>query len=285
MKMRYLLADPRFMAADGEGEGDSGASDAASQADAATQAAADAAAAQKTADEATFNQAQVNDIVVKRNKKVQQQLETAEATIEKMLKTSNLSAQDRAGMEAQLETLQAEMRTKEQQASYEAKKLQAEYDSKLEVTAKEKDFYKSQFETSTRNNAILSAASQHDAFNPELFIDVLSPRTEIVAEKNEQGEETGRLVPRVKVQRKAEDGTVAEVLVTPAEAIEDMKGQPDKYGGLFRGNIAKGIGEGSNTSFAAGTKVDVTKMTDAEYFKNRDAIRAQYGIKDSKDKF
>jgi hypothetical protein len=282
MKMRYLLADPRFMARDNEGEGDAGASDQTPDATAQAQA---AAAAAKATEEATFNQAQVNDIVVKRNKKVQQQLETAEATIEKMLKTNNLSAQDRAGMEAQLETLQAEMRTKEQQATYEAKKLQAEYDQKLEVTSKEMNFYKTQFETSTRDNAIRAAASQHDAYNPDQFINVLSPRTEIVKETNEAGEETGRLVPRVKVEVKAEDGTVAEVLKTPAEAIEIMKGQPELFGNLFKGNVAKGIGEGSNNAFASGTKVDVTKMTDAEYFKNRDAIREQYGIKDSKSKF
>ena len=96
---------------------------------------------------------------------------------------------------------------------------------------------------------------------------------------NDQGEETGRPVARVRVQKKAEDGTVSEVLVTPEQAIADMKEQPEKFGGLFSSNVAKGIGEGSNSSVAGDSRVDVTKMTDEEYIANREAIAKQYGLK------
>lgn len=271
MKMRYLLADPRFMARDNEGEGAEG--DPAPE----STPAADANAVPAGT---TFTQEQVNEIVVKRNKKVRQQLETAESTVEKLLKTQNLSVEDRSAMEAQLEDLQGQLRTKEQQAQYEQKKAQAEYNAKLEQTTGQLDFYRNQFETTTRDNAILSAASQHDAYNPEQFISVLSPRTEIVEETNEQGEKTGRLVPRVKVQKKAEDGTVAEVYVTPAEAIESMKADVDKYGNLFRGNVAKGIGEGSNSAFAGNSNADMSKVSTEEYFANREQYAKQLGIRE-----
>jgi hypothetical protein len=277
MKMRYLLADPRFMARDNEGEGE-GTSDSTPADDAVAQAAAAADAAAAAGQ--TFTQDQVNEIVVKRNKKVRQQLETAEQTVEKLLKTQNLSAQDRSGLEAQLEDLQTQLRTKEQQAVYEQKKAAAEYNARLDETTSKLDFYRNQFETTTRDNAILSAASQHDAYNPEQFISVLSPRTEIVEETNEAGEKTGRLVPRVKVQKAAEDGTVAEVYVTPAEAIEEMKADVDKYGNLFRGNVAKGIGEGSNSTFAGKSSVDMSKVSDADYFANREQYAKQLGIRD-----
>ena len=274
-----LLADPRFIARDNEGEGaDADAGDSTASDDA-----NEIVGTPSQDGNVTFTQEQLNEIVVKRNKKVRQQLETAEATVEKLLKTQNLSSQDRAGLEAQLNDLQTQMRTKEQQAIYERKKAEAEYASKLEETNGQLNFYKGQFETTTRDNAILTAATQHDAFNPELFIDVLSPRTEIVKETNESGEETGRLVPRVKVAVKADDGTVAEVYKTPAEAIEIMKGQPEKFGGLFKSNVAKGIGEGSNSTFAGSTKVDVAKMTTEEYMANREAIAKQYNLKTPKN--
>jgi len=96
---------------------------------------------------------------------------------------------------------------------------------------------------------------------------------------NEQGEETGRQVPKVRSTRKAEDGTVTEVFLTPEEAIVDMKNDPAKFGGLFRGNVAKGIGEGSNSSLAGETQLDVSKISMEEYVANHEAISKQMGLK------
>ncbi len=144
----------------------------------------------------------------------------------------------------------------------------------------ERDQYKSLFETQTRDNAILSAATQADAYNPEQFISVLGPRTKIVEEVNGNGEKTGRLVPRVEIEVTGEDGTTSVELRPVSDAVEQMKQQPEQYGNLFRSNVAKGIGEGSNPDVANPTRVDVSKMTDEEYFANRDAIKSQYGIRD-----
>jgi len=224
----------------------------------------------------------VNDIVVKRVKKVRSQLEQTERRYETLLQSQSLTTKEKGELQGELEQVQAQLRTTEQQRSYEAKKREGEFNTRLESTTGERDRYRSLFETQTRDNAILAAASQSDAYNPEQFISIIGPRVEVVAETNEQGEETGRYVPRVKVQKKTEDGTVSEVYVTPAEAIEDMKNDVSKYGNLFRGNVAKGIGEGSNASFAGKQRVDVSKMSDAEYFANRDAIKQQYGLRDKR---
>ena len=269
--LAILLADPRFIARDNEGaDGDDQHSDGDDGAG------ADISNAKFTAEQ----QALVNDIVVKRVKKVRSQLEQTERRYETLLQSQSLTANEKSELQSELEQVQAQLRTREQQTTYEAKKRETEFGKKLEETTNEANRYRSLFETQTRDNSILSAASQHGAYNPEQFISVLGPRTEIVAETNEQGEQTGRYVPRVKVQKKAEDGTVSEVYVTTEEAIEDMKQDVAKYGNLFRGNVAKGIGEGSNTSFAGKSRVDVGKMTDEEYFANRDAIKKQYGIRE-----
>lgn len=263
-----LLADPRFIARDNEGgDGDDGTPD---------EDVADTSNAKFTPEQ----QALINDIVVKRVKKVRSQLEQTERRYESLLQSQNLTSQEKAELQGELEQVQAQLRTREQQTAHEAKKRESEFGKKLEETTNEAKRYRSLFETQTRDNAILSAASQHGAYNPEQFISILGPRTEVIAETNEQGEQTGRFVPRVKVQKKTDDGTVTEVYVTPEEAIEDIKQDVVKSGNLFRGNVAKGIGEGSNASFAGKSRVDVSKMSDEEYFANRDAIKKQYGIRD-----
>jgi len=270
-----LLAFPRFIARENEGgDGNDSGTD---SADAGNQQAAQGQ--ENTPGPNTFTQDQVNEIVVKRNKKVREQLETAEATVEKLLATQNLSTQERAGLETQLNDLQSQLRTKEQQAAHEAAKQAAEHQAKLESATQQLTFYKDQFETQTRNNAILQAASEAGGYNPEQFVDILGPRTKIVEETNGEGVKTGRLIPRVLVVENGEDGTPTEVLKTTAEAIADMKEDVDRYGNMFRGNVAKGIGEGSNSSIAGDTRVDVSKMSTEEYIANREAIAKQYGIR------
>jgi len=275
MKMtRFALAFPRPIFRDNEGGDADGSPDAGSVEPLAPEAGDTNPATGKV-----FTQEQVDQIVVKRNKKVREQLENTEKRYEQLLQSQSLSSQEKQSLQGELETLQSQLRTREQQAAYEAKKAQEQFKQTLESTTGERDHYKSLFETQTRDNAIMSAAVEHEAYNPEQFISVLGPRTKIVEEVDGNGEKTGRLVPRVEVQVTGEDGTTSVELRPVADAVAQMKDEPDKYGNLFRSNVAKGIGEGSNPS-ATGRKIDPSKMTDEEYFANRDAIKKQYGIKD-----
>lgn len=276
MKMtRFLLAFPRPIPRDNEGGDEGGSPD------------AGGGTADQTPNEGgegqgsnrTFTQADVDKIVVSRVKKLKEQLQTTEQQYERLLTNQNLSVQERNELQSELEKVQAQLRTREEQARYEAKKQQEKFQQTLEQTTGERDRFKTLFETQTRDNAIMQAAVQHDAYNPEQFISVLGPRTKIVEEVNEQGEKTGRLVPRVEVQVTGEDGIAKTELRPVEDAVAQMKDEPEKYGNLFRNNVANGIGQGSNPS-ASGGRVDPSKMSTEEYFKNRETIKNQYGIKD-----
>lgn len=227
-----------------------------------------------------FTQEEVNQIVVKRNKKAQAQLEAAERRYEQLLENKSLTEQQRSELEGELNNLQSQLRTREQQAAHEAKKKQELFEKQLGETKQQADHYKNLFESSTRERAILDAAAQHDAYNPSQFISLLSPRTKVVDEINERGEKTGRLVPRVAVTEIGEDGSPMEVLKTPAQAIEEMK-EKAEYGNLFKSNVARGIGEGTSNGTIPG-RVDQTKISDEEYFKNRDTYREQLGLRNRK---
>jgi hypothetical protein len=275
-KMRltfHLMALPRPIARDNEGADEGGSPDQGS--------------VDQTPDEGgegsggnrTFTQADVDKIVVTRVKKLKEQLQKTEQQYERLLTNQNLSVQERNELQQELETVQAQLRTREEQARYEAKKQSEKFQQTLEQTTGERDRFKTLFETQTRDNAIMQAAVQHDAYNPEQFISVLGPRTKIVEEVNEQGEKTGRLVPRVEVQVTGEDGTTSTELRPVEDAVAQMKDEPEKYGNLFRNNVAGGIGEGSNPS-GGGRPLDPSKVSTEEYFKNRDAYKQQYGIRD-----
>lgn len=274
MKMtRFAFAFPRPVARDNEGGDASGSPDAGGEP------LAPEAGDTNPDTGRVFTQEQVDQIVVKRNKKVREQLEQTERRYEQLLQSQNLSSQEREGLQQELETLQGQLRTREQQAAYDAKKAQEKFTAQLESASNERDFYRNQFETTTRDNAIMSAALEHDAYNPEQFISVLGPRTKIVEEVDGNGEKTGRLVPRVEVQVTGEDGSTSVELRPVSDAVAQMKDEPEKYGNLFRSNVASGIGEGSSPS-ANGRGLDATKVSDEEYFKNRDAYKQRYGIRD-----
>lgn len=228
----------------------------------------------------SFSQQDVDKIVVSRVKKLKEQLQTTETQYERLLKNQNLSVQERNELQTELESVQGQLRTREEQARYEAKKRETEFKTTLDTTKAEAEQYRSLFENQTRDNAIMAAASQHDAYNPEQFTSILGPRTKIVEEVNEHGEKTGRLVPRVEVQVVGDDGTTSTELRPVEDAVAQMKDEPEKYGNLFRSNVASGIGEGSNPSASNGRPLDPSKVSDEEYFKNRDAYKQQYGIRD-----
>lgn len=287
MKMRFLNA-PQVICFEGDDDGgDAAAAAAAAQKAAADQAAAaktaaDAAAAKKAADEKRFSQADVDDMVVKRNKAVNKQLETLEANYQALLNQQNLTLDQRTKLESDLEQVQAQLRTKDQQLEHERKKAAEKHATELSTVGKERDHYRTLFETSTIDRAITDAAMVHDGFNSEIFIALLGPKTKMVDEMDKMGVKTGRLVPMTEWAVKDDKGTTM-VTKTPAEVIELMKDDAERYGNMFKNNVARGVGGGTAAgSGNPGTSgaVNHKKISDAEYMKLRNdpAARAQMGL-------
>jgi len=234
--------------------------------------------------EKTFTQKDVDEIVVKRNKKVKAQLEQMERNYQKLLKEQNMSADMRSQLEKDLDDVRAQMMTKEEKLKAEKKKAQEEYEAKLATVVNERDSYKNLFETSTINRAISDAQQRHEGYDSDQFIALLGPKAKIVEEVDNHGQKTGQLVPRIEWKVNQEDGTVEQVLLSPDEAVEKMKSDTDKYGNMFKPNIATGVGGGTapGTQSAMVGKIDHKRMTDEEYFmarkKDPEAFRRQAGI-------
>ena len=232
--------------------------------DAVAKAAADAAA-KKAAEEKRFSQQDVDKIVVSRNKNLKQQYEQLEQNYNKLLEQTNLTEEQRNQLQADLENVQSLMRSKEQNLALEAKRAKEKYDAELRNAVAERDKYKTMFETSTIERAIIDAASKKEAWDPSQFVRLIGPQAKIVEELTDSGEKTGRLVPKVEWEIKDDSGSITKVLKTPEEVVELMKEDTQRHGNLFRSNVARGLGSGNAAGVNTSGKVDVRKLSPEQY--------------------
>lgn len=270
---------------DNEGDaGDDAVAAAAVAAEAAAKAAEEAAAAEAAAktskgDEKKFNQQQVNEMVGKRNKVLQDKFVALEGTYTQLLEQTNLSKGVREQLEADLEAVQAEMRTKEQQIEFDKKKASEKFQTDLDASNEDRQKWQSLYEQSTIERAITDAAISNDGFNGNDFIAHLGPRSKVVDELDSEGVKTGRLVPRVSWEVSNPDTQeVTVVLKSPEEVVKLMK---ETHGNLFKSNVAKGVGEGTAAGKTPTTGViDHSKISTEEYMalSKTDEGRARLGL-------
>jgi len=221
--------------------------------------------------ERLFTQKEVDEFVVKRQKAVQRQLKQMEENIQSLLQEKNLSEEQRGKFEEQLEIVQAQQRTKEEQLRQDQKKAADKHAKEMEKVTGERNRYELLFRESTIKRAISDAATRHEGFDPEQFIALLAPKTKLV-------ENDGEFSPMVEIIGKDEDtGEPALMLKTPDEAISSMKEQ-DKYANLFRPNISRGVGGTNSTSGGSGS-INARKLSTEEYMRVRkEKGRAALGV-------
>ena len=256
-------------------------------ADATAAAAAEAEAAAAAAAEGdktttkTFNQEQVNKMIGLRNKALNEKYQALEGTYTDLLEQSNLTEGAREKLEGDLEAVQKQMRTKEQQIEFEQKQAQSKFAVDLKAANEKGDYFQNLFETSTAERAITDAAMANDGFNGEDFIAHLGKRTKVVDDLDAEGKKTGRLVPMVDWEVQNEAGEVTKVSKSPNEVVKLMKDMK-KYGNLFKSNVATGVGEGTAKAAPdANGRIDVTRLSTDEYMKlaNTDEGRKALGLK------
>lgn len=241
---------------------------AAAEASAASDAAAAAAAVD--ASKKTFTQDELNKIVTSRVKGLQTQLKQTEGNYQTLLEQQGLSEGQRTAIEADLENVRAQMRTKEQQIAHDRKKEQEKYQGDLKKSTEAADYYKSLYETSTVERAIVDAAIKHEAYDTDQFVGLLRDRTKLVEELDNNSQKTGRLVPKVQWDvMNPETKQTERVLKDPAEIVELMKETP-KWQNLFKSNVARGVGGGNSVGQQRG-RADIKSMTATEYMAYRNS--------------
>jgi len=238
----------------------------------ADKAAADKAAADKAAADAgkTFSQAELNRILAEDRRKHQAQLKEQAEKLEAVLKSSQLTEQDRKALQENLVSVQGQLRSVEAQAAKEKQELEQSYQARLADVEKKATTWESLYRESTIQRSLQDAAMKNDAWQSSQIVTILKPMTKLVEGVDPVTKRpNGSYEVRVEMMDVNPKTNELELMVrSPEEAVRRMKELPDQYGNLFKSGVVSGIGSGSATGGVApgqGGKIDVRKLTPAQY--------------------
>lgn len=248
----------------GDGTGNPNAAQAAAAAAAAATAAGGAGGAAKT-----FTQDEVNRFLAEDRRKHQTALASVETKLQEALNDKTMTEATRKALEENLNAIQGQLRTKEQQLAHEKKQMEEAHGNEVTELKKKAGFWEGLYRESTVERSLQDAAVKGDAFNPEQIVVLLRPMTkllEVVDEKT--GKTTGKYKPMVEMNDvDPKTGEPVLMVRTPEEAVKRMKELPETYGNLFKSGVVSGIGAGTATGGApgGGSRVDVRKLTPQQY--------------------
>ena len=189
-----------------------------------------------------FTQDELNKILAEDKRKHQAALAKVEAKLQETLKSATLSEQDRKTLEENLQAVQGQLRTKEQQAALERKQLEEQYQARVVDIEKKAIFFETLYRDSTIERALQDAAVKNDAFSPSQIITQVRPWTKMIEIMDEKtGKGTGKYKPVVDMPDV--DATTGEQVVmtrTPEEAVKRMKELPEHVRQPFQ--VRRGLG-------------------------------------------
>lgn len=215
-----------------------------------TDEAAKAAADKKFLEDATARgfipQEKANTLVAEEKRKLTKQLEDLQANFKGTQK-------EKEALTQQIEQLKSEYQTSEEKAKDEFSKKTNELLAKLEAESKAATAWKANYAQLLKRNELLRAANQFKAFNPDLIVDLMNPRGDIVERIGDDGTPSGQFEAKFRVSKKGKDGKTVELSVTAEDAVKFMTEQPEVYGSLFQNGKAGGAG-GNNNGAGGGAK-------------------------------
>lgn len=242
-------------------------------------------------DEAKFTQADVNRLLAENKRGLQEklkELEKAKSTLETsyqgLLQSKNLEDEQRGSLEKSLKDLQAQFKTKEQRLADEKKELETQAKQRIDSLEADALKWKTMFTDSSITNSLITAASEHEAYNENQIVTVLRSQTKLVDKLDGNGKPTGDLVPMVEMNIMNAETNLPETLqMTPSEAVAQMKRMPE-WQNLFRSNVRSGLGGNSNTGdFSGDGNVDVKNLTTEQYMEIRKSNPEKLGLGRTRD--
>jgi hypothetical protein len=249
----YKIQTPIF---DGDGDGDGGADDKGG-------AGGDGGDGGST----SFTQEQVNSMIAKERKAIEDRYKSENEERLKELKLAqskaNLNKSQREEMEKKIKELETKVYSAEELAERERNKLLDEATRAKEELTAERDSWRTRHNEAQIGRDITDAAVAADAISPRQIEAILRPTTKVVEEKDAAGNPT--FSTRVILNVKDSEGKDTQLVMAPQKAVEHLKDNPE-YFNLFKGTAKNGLGEG-NAGGGSGNK-DYSKMSVEEYRKS-----------------
>ena len=224
----------------------------------------------------------VDDRLAKDRKTREESNLKLEKQLQELLKTKQLSEQERDQLQNSLEDVQKQLRTKESQLAHEKQQIQAEYEEQLKQSKVAATEWENLYRQSSIERALQDAAINNDAYNAKQIVNLLRHMTNLVEVKDESGSQTKRFETIVDFPDvNPETGESFMAKYTPAECVKRMKELED-YANLFKSNFTNGIGTSNTTSGLAsgpGGKIDIRKLSIEQYMKLRNEQPELFGFK------
>jgi len=237
---------------------------------AAEKTAADKAAAEKAAAGKVFTQDDLNRVLAEDRRKHQVQIKEQAEKLEGVLKSNQLTEQDRKVLQENLVALQGQLRSSEAAAAKEKQELEQAFQAKLVESEKKTQIWEELYRESTIQRALQDAAVKNDAWQPSQIVTLLKPMTKLVegvdpVTNRPNGNYEAKVV-MLDVNPKT--GQQEEMTRTPQDAVARMKELPEMFGNLFKSGVVSGIGSSSATGGlmpGKGGQIDVRKLTPQQY--------------------
>ena len=210
----------------------------------------------------------------KQETKYRKELEKTEATYKELLANNkSLTEKERQTLQENLETIQGQLRSKEQQAAQEKKELEASYQGKLTVAERRAEIAEMRWRDLTIERALQDAAIEHEAYNTRQVVTLLTGMTKLVESVDEKtGKGNGQF--KVMVEFPDNDATTGQEIMTtktPNEAVKRMT-EIAEFQNLFRKNVVSGVGGNSaigGLTTGSNGRIDPRELTPDQYQKVR----------------
>jgi hypothetical protein len=257
MSISLYLSRPWVSCFEGEGAGDGAGAGAGASAGAGAGDGAGASDDVKAPEGFTAEQQKkFNDAIAAERRKQEGKFRQAQETLKKtekqyqeLLASAGLTEQERKALQANLEVVQGQLRSKEEQLQVEKKQIEEAYAGKLQELEKKASFFETLYRDSTIERALQDAAVKHEAWSPSQIVTQLRGQTKMLEETDPKtGKLTGKYRPMVEMLTlNTTTGETETKAYTPEEAVKRMKDDKDTWGNLFKSGVVSGIGAGTAT--------------------------------------
>lgn len=225
------------------------ASEAAEAKIAADKAAKEKAAKEKADKEASdkaagknFTQDDLNKALAIQKLEFQKKTKETITELEALKSRADLTTTERDDLDARIETMKADSLTKEELDRQSKVKTDKEHETEVTDLKEKLERIETKYTSETITRSLTDASAEHDALVHEQIIAILTPKTKLEEEVDEDGNKTGVMIAMVDLDTINDEGQPKTLHLTASKAVEKMR-EISKYMNLFKIEGSSGIGQ------------------------------------------
>jgi DNA repair exonuclease SbcCD ATPase subunit len=198
-------------------------------------------------------QQKVNAIAAEERRKVEERLRTE---INSLSDRAKLTEKEKGELEERIRQTSLNSQTAVERIKSEYDEYRKTAEGQIKAVKSEAENWQTRFQTEKIQTAIISAAAQAEAWNPDQVLRQLKPNAKLVPVLTADGKPTDQLEVKIELQKPGEKGPVT-LSLSPSEAMKVLKELPTEAN-LFKSNVRQGINRPVD---GQGTPSDYQSMT------------------------